>query len=1456
MKTKAILSALCVGLLLPAAADVVAEPARTLPVIEETDVLVVGGGFAAAAAALEAKAAGANVFVVMPRQNPADDLISTRRLWREADDTGLDDPLISSVFPVLSAANFTYSPSVVAVSPHQDDQHVVLKDGVWNDAANNSAQYGSKDEPCDEVTIDVSPAAGSYNIVRVKLCYYSGGGDYGGYNTSGITLKTSAGDDIAGDLVAKDDSGGKFKVWQFTPTTAIPAGTQFKIVATTAEGAVRQLVGEVLLETDQLQRQDSTKPVYLFKAIDGALLSAGVPYFTGSTVCDVVRDVDGKLAGVVVANRSGRQAITAKAVVDASEWGVVARKVAALKKKDADDTVFTQVVTLAADNDLVLPAGYTAVEKPSQIFVVTINDNKPSNGAPSSYAAKTLAISKSFPLASSDYLSVNAVLNAMRGDLWHKSVADWSEKPFFVPPESITGQSGDPYRPAGVDNLWVAGMLADVSRADAAKLALLGRSVSLGRQVGAAAAALSSAAPVLNSAEPGEGQGAIREDIRRPLHVGASSATFTPAAAELPVLADVDVVVVGGGTAGAPAAIGASGEGKSVWLCEWLYCLGGTTTEGRIGTYYHGVDCGFTKNSIDPGTRGANAIGWVFSETKSEWFRRTAVQNGATVVYGSFAEGAYVDGADAQGRAKVKGVVVVLPDGTRGVVKAKVVVDSTGNADVAAAAGAETAFLSPAEFAMQGSAASPHVTGRSYYNTDVGFLNCPDAGDLFTFALRARLGLPAEKVWNLSHVHTGARERRRIVGDYVLTPEDELIGRTYSDTIMTGKSDYDMHGFSTTSLMMFHNRPKSQEYTADLPYRSLLPRNLDGVLVTGLAISADRDAMPIVRMQRDVQNQGYAAGLAAAAAADAGATRAIDVRALQQKLVAANNLNARVLSETDSGCDAAKLAQAVENLDTDFLTLPWIVAYPAEALPLVQTAFASAEQGSNHEKALACALLLLGDESGYDVVSAAFANSDVTQGSNFKGLGNYGRQTSGFDLLLYALSKSSNPKAEAVIARRVPELVASNSTATILPMSHFRMASLAAESLRSERIAAQLTSVVGRNVELSNKSKSDPVAAVSYSSENAMDAERTQTIRELAHLRARHRFGDASAKAGLEAYLSDYRTIYAEWAKLALAQPQLGETIGTWEGPDTLVLDLGKPSEPAALTGKVRVVDATVRVTGAPDMGPGTVEYELIPDGSFEPLSPITTGDVSARDKRGGDATALFHSDSWVFENKAAGIAADGSYLMEQAGDNKAREGNLPESDGGAHAAFIAYRTDKTQGRIHRTILIPETGEYRLSFYMASRTYSGTTYNSCLFTKIGDTVVDNYPSADNVGKVQNWTKREIELGELAEGEHTLAFGVPPDKGELWMVIDLVKIGKVRTSAVGVAFPKGAFAGLSLDLGPDAELELALEGLAPVTLGGLRVGGVSVSGLVDSSSAFASGTGSLQIPRRGLEVNVR
>ena len=62
--------------------------------------------------------------------------------------------------------------------------------------------------------------------------------------------------------------------------------------------------------------------------MDQALLEAQVRYLTGCYVTDALRDEEGRIAGVVTANRSGRQAIRAKVVVDATRQAVVARKTA------------------------------------------------------------------------------------------------------------------------------------------------------------------------------------------------------------------------------------------------------------------------------------------------------------------------------------------------------------------------------------------------------------------------------------------------------------------------------------------------------------------------------------------------------------------------------------------------------------------------------------------------------------------------------------------------------------------------------------------------------------------------------------------------------------------------------------------------------------------------------------------------------------------------------------------------------------------------------------------------------------------------------------------------------------------------------------------------------------------------------------------------------------------------
>ena len=72
-------------------------------------------------------------------------------------------------------------------------------------------------------------------------------------------------------------------------------------------------------------------------------------------------------------------------------------------------------------------------------------------------------------------------------------------------------------------------------------------------------------------------------------------------------------------------------------------------------------------------------------------------------------------------------------------------------------------------------------------------------------------------------------------------------------------------------------------------------------MVYQLLLSEKRDAVPVIRMQPDIQNQGYAAGRAAAMSArDAKPLRALDVKALQRHLIEIGVLPDRVLTDRDS----------------------------------------------------------------------------------------------------------------------------------------------------------------------------------------------------------------------------------------------------------------------------------------------------------------------------------------------------------------------------------------------------------------------------------------------------------------------------------------------------------------------------------------------------------------------------
>jgi hypothetical protein len=105
----------------------------------------------------------------------------------------------------------------------------------------------------------------------------------------------------------------------------------------------------------------------------------------------------------------------------------------------------------------------------------------------------------------------------------------------------------------------------------------------------------------------------------------------------------------------------------------------------------------------------------------------------------------------------------------------------------------------------------------------------------------------------------GIRESRRIRGEYRLTRDDILSGRKFDDAIAKGAWPIEDHQPDGTEVQALTE-------TYDLPYRCLLPRQIEGLLVAGRCLSSDHDAHASVRVMAQCMAMGQAAGLAAAIA--------------------------------------------------------------------------------------------------------------------------------------------------------------------------------------------------------------------------------------------------------------------------------------------------------------------------------------------------------------------------------------------------------------------------------------------------------------------------------------------------------------------------------------------------------------------------------------------------------------
>lgn len=876
-------------------------------------------------------------------------------------------------------------------------------------------------------------------------------------------------------------------------------------------------------------KQDAPpNPLHVKTVLDQNLIENDIPFLLSTNASNILFDENNHPAGVIIANRSGEQIITSKIIIDAGlESGIA----------------------------MLAGAEFSKYRKGKRKFIYRVLGNKPNVDLEHKTLSPEIKSKDKSYTATEYYLNIQMkeksfaqYAEAMQlaiDKTWDNNQVDASDILLEIPLESIMAKGSDKaevlntasvktqcFQPSAIEGLFVLNAYANISTK--AKKQMLTHSdtyIRIGTKIGKIAAnqakntSIGAITGIGKHTEKQQTKGGQSiEQYFAPMRKQHHVKTLAIEAEAMPVWEKCDVLVVGGGTAGAPAAIAAGRNGAKTLVVENAKGLGGMGTLGMIGAYFHGFREGFTKE-ID---RGVRALGgekhprqrnkdhhWV-KDWKMEWYRKEIKKTGGNIWFGAIACGAVVE------KNTVKGIVVSTPTG-KGIVLAHKIIDATGSADIAIAAGAKYQYIDKDTLAVQG-AGLPMVNPDNHYNnTDWTFINDTDIFDI------TRTFTVAKKKFS-EHYDIGkipqTRERRRVVADYQVTALDMLNNRTYPDSISYHVSSFDTHGFTVSPIFTIHPPEGAGiDMNAYVPIRSLLPKGLENIIVTGLGADAHRDAMPVIRMQPCLQNQGYSVGILAAMCAKSGESfRKFDIKILQKQLVDTGNLQQNVLTDKDNyPTNAAKIQQAIDKLKDDMQQIHFVLWNKEMALPLVKQKLKAT---NNDEEKLICAYILglYGYDDGWKILQNkidSFANWD--KGWNYRGMGQFGMSSSYLDGLVMALGLTKKQEALPSIIRLAEKLDINSA------FSHFRAIALAFESIKSAEAVDVLIKLLDMPG-MKNFAVTDIDQALFFTVPHRTDTSiRNKTLREIVLARALYRCGDKNntGKNILVEYSNDLRGIYS-----------------------------------------------------------------------------------------------------------------------------------------------------------------------------------------------------------------------------------------------------------------------------------------------------------------------------------------
>lgn len=864
-------------------------------------------------------------------------------------------------------------------------------------------------------------------------------------------------------------------------------------------------------------------PLHAKRTLEQALVQAGIPFLMTVQAAGLVRDPQGRIAGAVLADRNGMQVVQARGVIDAGERGLLGDAAGCARAPWLARVAVRRAIcgpeapTVAGA--LVVQAGALAVKgldgamHETPVWEATWQADVAAPVAPQ--------------LAALDQASALAC--------FHPRAVLASEQVEVAWPDRFTALDADGR--AGGDALWLIGACAKPAwRVPAVGLA---GGLALGARIAAALPAAGVPVSAHWCGAAGRRSGEVRIPVEG-LRAGAAvRGTVAVDPALLPALDTVDVLVCGGGTGGAPAGIGAARAGARAVVLELLPGLGGVSTMGQICRYYYGNRVGFTheldwgwpkvgaecKDILDHCRRSDS---WS-PEWRCQWLLAELAKAGGTAWFLHATAGAVVDGG------RVCGAVAAGPWGV-GTIAAGACVDASGSADLAAAAGAETEVIGADHVAVQGTGLGPKDPFKYYRNTDHTFIDDNDITDTTRAHVASKVKFAG--AFDLGQL-VDSRERRRIKGDVTLQPVDFLRQRRWADTIVQSTSNFDTHGFTVHPIFLakaMHHR----QLWVDVPLRALLPRGLEGVIVTGLGLSSHRDALPVIRMQPDVQNHGYAAGRIAATAARStgGRFRAVPLKPIQKHLVEIGNLDERIITDQDgSGPDQREVDWAVaDGLDLH-LGLGIVFDRPDLAKPALRAALAAAAGDRVRRERVAMVLGLTGDAVAAPALVEAVSAAVWDAGWNYRGMGQFGMSASPVDALVIALGSCAGAEALPVIVAKIGQLGDEPF------FSHCRAVAEALRLLRARGIdvrpaAAALAAALARPGMAGHAEATVQDAQRNQTGDGEETIARNRSLRELVLAAALWRCGDhqGAARRTLSAYADDLRGHYRRHAMAVLAE--------------------------------------------------------------------------------------------------------------------------------------------------------------------------------------------------------------------------------------------------------------------------------------------------------------------------------